>query len=311
MVSKMIYTLTLNPAIDRAIYIDELNKKDVTRVKKTLRDGAGKGINVSKVLKSLDTESTCFGFIAGANGEFIKNELTKRNIKHSFIDVFGETRENIKVIIKNKDQVLELNESGPDISKEAYEDLLNKMKTMIKEEDILVISGSVPKGLHEGVYNDIIKIFNHAKIILDVSGKLFEESVEAAPFLIKPNHYELELYSKKTLKTDQEVINVCHTLLEKGIKHIVVSLGKKGSLYVSKDKELRVITPELNAINTVGAGDSLVAGLAQGFSQGLEIEDILINASSIGSASVLSENTAQVNTDDIQKIKQQIKLERI
>lgn len=306
----MIYTLTLNPAVDRTVYTDTLSKIDVTRVKKTIRDAAGKGINTSKVLKQLSTSSICLGFIAGNNGQFIKNSLKGLNINESFITVTGETRENIKLIEEANNQIYEINEAGPSIDEDALNSLYKQLENLEKE-DILILSGSAPKGINKTIYKDIINNYPEIFTILDASGELFKEGIKSKPTVIKPNKFELEQYAGRKLDSIKDIIDVSKELLSTGIKYIFVSLGAEGALLVSNDKTLIATVPSLKIKSTVGAGDSFVAGLSKSFQENKKIEDILTYAASVGSASVLSEGTADVSLSDIDKLLTQINIKTI
>lgn len=298
----MIYTLTLNPAIDHTIYIDELNEEDVTRVKKTLKDPAGKGINVSKVLKTLHLDSICLGFIAGKNGEFIQNELTKKGVSYNFVEVHGETRENIKVIASQNHKVIELNEVGPRITNIDVQEIVFKLDTLLKKNDILVLSGSVTSNVRPTIYKDIIERYKDVFTIVDASGELFEKTIASRPNVVKPNLYELETFVKKPLKSDSSIIHACEKLLELGIEHVFVSLGSKGTLYVSKDKVYKAQVPSVDVKSTVGAGDAFVAGLTYGFHHHFDIEKTLQYASAVGTASVMTEGTADVDPIDVNEL---------
>lgn len=305
----MIYTVTLNPAIDKTIYIDQLNEKDVTRIQKSLKDAAGKGINTSKVLKQLGVDTVNLGFIAGYNGVYIKNVLDSLSIKHDFIEVTGETRENTKVIIKNNG-VLELNESGPQISGKQELSLIYKLSELQKN-DIVILSGSTPLGVDPNFYSEIISLLKEKEVyvICDFSGDHFKNSIDALPHVIKPNLYELEQYFDKTYKNETEIISDALLLIEKGVEKVFVSMGKNGSLLVTKKQVLKANVPNLNVKSTVGAGDSFVAGLAYSILKQEKDSEILKFASSIGSASCLTENTARINNEDIVNIYNHIKIE--
>jgi 1-phosphofructokinase len=309
----MIYTLTLNPAIDRTVFVDEINYKDVTRVKQTVRDAAGKGINVARVIDSLGLDVVCLGYIGGKNGEFIKQELDHQHIAHQFVDVVGETRENIKVCQTIDPLTLELNEAGPVIEESEQKALFDTLKTFIKPDDKLIISGSIPKGLHRDIYHSIIKLCNERGVltILDASGDLFASSVEAAPSIIKPNRYELEQYMNKQLPDDQSLINAAKSLLEKGIKQVIVSLGKDGSIYVDKETIYRVKGSYVEAKSTVGAGDSFVAGYCTGLEQNLDTKHCLILASAVAMASVKTSGTKPGNIEDINQFKNEIDVKKV
>ncbi len=306
----MIYTLTLNPAIDITINVKLINHRDVTRVDKKIKDAAGKGINVSKVIASLNGESTSFGFVAGVNGEFIKQQLDQLQIKHSFTSIEGETRENIKILETKMSNVIEINESGPTINDDSLQELTNNLICALKKDDILVIAGSIPPGVKKCYYKHLIDTCNEIGVItvLDTSLSLLESAIEGVPSVIKPNLFELEQLTNKTLKSDQDIINEGLLLNEKGIKHVIVTLGKKGSIYVSKEKVYKIEVPEIKAKSTVGAGDSFVGGFVYMLSNQESILDSLVYASSVASASCLTEGTKPGSIDDINNIKEKISI---
>jgi len=313
MVNKMIYTLTLNPAIDRTITADQINYKDVTRVTSTRRDPAGKGVNVSKVIKSLSMQSVCLGFVAGNNGVYIKDQLDLMEIKHDFITVFGETRENIKLIEKETNNVLEINETGPTITNREIQFLHDKLEILLKKDDVLVVSGSVPNGVSKELYSDIIKEYKRlgVKVILDASGELFKSTIGALPNIIKPNKYELETYLDKTLDNDTDIKEAALELVKSGIEQVIVSLGQDGAMYVDKDTQFKVVVPKLIVKSSVGAGDSFVAGLCVALSKFDSVQEQIVFAASVGSASCLAEGTNPGSIEDVEKIREQIKIERI
>lgn len=309
----MIYTLTLNPAIDRTIIVDEISKVDVTRVQKTRRDAAGKGINVSKVIDSLGGTSVCLGFIAGENGRYIKNQLAQNNIKNVFVDVEGETRENIKVLQTNSSGMIELNEKGPIITKEDKEKLFNILDSLLVKNDVLAISGSIPQGLDVSIYKEIIERYKSkgVVIVLDASGDLFTVGIEGLPHIIKPNKYELEKYLNKPLVSDRDIALEAKKLIVKGIDKVIVSLGKEGAIYVDCENSYRVVVPSLEVKSTVGAGDSFVAGLCVGLSRFDDEQELIKYAASVGSASCLTEGTYPGTIEDIENIKEKILVQEI
>ena len=309
--SHVIYTLTCNPAIDRSILVDSINKVDVTRVKKTIRDAAGKGINTSKVLKKLGVNSLNLGFIAGSNGVFIEETLDQLHIKHAFIKCIGETRENIKVISKS-DNTLEFNESGPTVSDKQLDDLYKYIKSLQKS-DVLIMGGSVPNGVPKNIYMEIMNQLNTKGVttICDTSGDLFKESIKGKPSIIKPNVFELEQYFNKKYSTEQDIINDCRLLNKEGISLIFVSMGEDGALLITKDEVFKAHIPVVDVKSTVGAGDSFVAGIAYGLCNNQKHEELLLTACSVGTASVLTESTAEVNIEDVKEIMKQIKIEKL
>lgn len=309
----MIYTLTLNPAIDRTVYVDEVNFKDVTRVKKVTREAAGKGINVSKVIDSMNQKSKCVAFAGGRNGEFISDALCEKEIPYMIIQLEGNTRENIKVIPNDKGNVLELNESGCEIPADRLDKMYSYLDEYLIEDDILVLSGSVPSNLSDTIYYDIINRYRKkgVKTILDTSKDLFKEGLKGLPSVIKPNLYELEVYFGTEIKSVGEAIEYSKKLVESGVEEVLVTLGKDGSIYVSKDEVYKVSIPSVDVKGTVGAGDSYVAGYAIALQQKLPVVERLKYASAVSIASCLQPGSAPGKQNDVNDVLKNITVDKI
>lgn len=309
----MIVTVTLNPAIDRTIVVEEINKKDVTRVEKTRRDAAGKGINVSKVIASLGGNTICSGFLAGENGKFMIEKLSKLGIKTDFVWIDGETRENIKIQESFKNKVIEINEKGPSIVQKDLQKIEKKLDLLLHKGDILVLAGSVPIGVPTEIYHKLIVKYNNLGIItiLDTSLELLKQSLSAKPKIIKPNLYELSKLLDKELDKEEDIILEAQKLCNQGIEEVIVSLGKEGSLYVNKDLVYKVLPPSLKVKSTVGAGDSYLAGFTYAIDQGYDLERKLKFASSVASASCMVEGTNPGENSDIDSLIQQTTLDNI
>ena len=309
----MIVTLTLNPAIDRTIKVDQINQRDVTRVTKTIRDAAGKGINVSKVIHSLGGNTIATGFLAGENGAFIKKALSALNLSYNFVDVEGNTRENIKIQETSKNNVIEINESGPTITKEETNRLNNTLDKLLQPGDILVMSGSIPKGIENDYYKKLIEKHrqNNVKTILDTSLELLTIGLEGKPHIIKPNLYELEKLVGKELKTTTEIIQEARQICKQGIHQVIVSLGSEGVLYVDLDQVLKVTVPKVEVESTVGAGDSFVAGLSYSLDNNYSLENTLMYSASVATASCMTEGTNPGSKEDINEIYKKVKIEEV
>ncbi len=309
----MIYTLTLNPAIDRTVLCPEINKVDVTRVSKTTREAAGKGINVSKVIHSMGATSTCTGFIGGYNGDFIFKSLSEDNIATKFVIVEGNTRENIKVFATETKEVLELNESGAQISKENMNEMFEYFDRILTSEDIIVMAGSVPSNIGNDIYKQWIERYKEigVKTVLDTSKDLFEEGIKAGPSVIKPNLYELEMYFDTKINNQEELIEYSKKLLSFGIENVLVTMGKDGSLFISKDELYKVSIPSVKVKGTVGAGDSFVAGYSIALERKLNTVDALKYASAVSIASCLQEGSAPGKLADVEILINQIEVERL
>ncbi|OLO40203.1 1-phosphofructokinase [Alkalihalophilus pseudofirmus] len=253
----MIYTVTLNPSIDFIVKVDNFQLGELNRSAEEMKQPGGKGINVSRVLSRLGKRSVATGFIGGFTGDFIEKSLKQEDITSRFVHVKEDTRINIKL---KTEKETEINGLGPNVS----EDQLNQLKQIISElqaNDYLVLAGSVPKTLTSDIYVQLMEIGEQrrAKIIIDTSGEPFVQAVEKNPFLIKPNHHELgELFSTEINMID-EAIPLAQQLLDKGVENIIVSFAAKGALFMNKDHCVHGSVPKGEVVNSVGAGDTVVA----------------------------------------------------
>lgn len=288
----MIYTLTINPSIDYVMEMDELKPGKMNRSKSTYMLPGGKGINVSTVLKRLGMENVAVLPIAGFSGEKLLEMISKENLSY---DAFrlqeGDTRINVKVLGKNE---TELNAEGPSLTEEERELFIEKFECLT-EGDYLVLSGSVPKALGGQFYAAIMKKLHQrgVKIVVDTIGDNFVNALENKPFLVKPNKEELENLFAVKADTDEELLELAKKVQTMGAENVLVSLGDKGAFLVTKDnKLLQKNAPKGQAVNTVGAGDSMVAGFLAGYLKTGDMETALKWGIAAGSASAFSKNLA-------------------
>lgn len=282
----MIYTLTLNPALDYDMYLNEdVDLGHLNLANEVNYRAGGKGINVSKLLKNLNIQSTTIGFVAGFVGDFIKKDIISEGINEEFIDVEGITRINVKLNANNEET--ELTGISPEVTQEKLEELLDKMKNLQKG-DILILSGSIPSSIVSNFYKLISqKVSSDVKIVLDTRGSLLEKNLHNN-LLIKPNIHELrEMFGEK-LETKEEIIEKCKYFLDKGVQNVIISKGGEGALLINKDFCLEASVPKGKLINSIGAGDSMVGGFVAGFEQGLSLEDSFKLAVASGSATAYS-----------------------
>lgn len=289
----MIYTVTFNPSLDYIVRLDSFTAGEINRVNYEQVLGGGKGINVSIVLGNLGHESTALGFTAGFTGEEIKRQLDGFGVKHDFVQLpEGFTRINVKV---KADKETEINGQGPDISEAKREELFEKLDKL-SEGDTLVLAGSIPKTLPDDIYEKIMARLEGRgiRIIVDAEKKLLLNVLKYHPFLIKPNNHELgDMFSVK-LTTDEEIITYAKKLQEKGAQNVLISMAGDGAILLTADgKHYKSPAPKGKLINSVGAGDSMVAGFITGYieSQG-DFETAFHMGVATGSASAFSENLA-------------------
>lgn len=261
----MIYTVTFNPALDYVVRMDAFKVGEVNRsVDEELWLG-GKGINVSIVLKNLGVENVALGFLAGFTGRELQEGLQKNGIRTDFIWLKeGLTRINVKIKAGSE---TEINGRGPDISEEALSEMFLKLDKL-RGGDILVVSGSIPTTLPSDIYERILARLKGRGILaaVDAAGELLSKVLEYRPFLIKPNNIELGEIFGRELKSDQEILECAAKLQEQGARNVLVSMAGEGSLLLDETgKSHRLGVPEGEVYNSVGAGDSMVAGFLAGW----------------------------------------------
>lgn len=266
----MIYTLTFNPAIDYVMRIDRINWGETNRSRSEDIQFGGKGINVSTILANLGTETAALGFIAGFTGEALDKAVKERGIRTDFIRLSGgNTRINVKI---KSDAETEINAQGPAITEEDIAKLYEKLRA-IKSGDTLVLAGSVPNTLRQDIYEEILSELSGRGIrfAVDATGELLSNVLKYRPFLIKPNRAELSELCGRDLRTDDEIAAAAMELKEKGAVNVLVSLGGDGALLVDEFNKVhrRKAIPG-RVVNTVGSGDSMVAGFLVGAEQSYE-----------------------------------------
>ena len=263
----MIYTITCNPALDYILETPYFRTGKINCSKKEYILPGGKGINVSIILKKLGIDSIAFGFIAGFVGEEIERKVKEYGIKTDFIKIKNEiSRINVKVTTPSKETAI--NGKGPFIE-QYYIELLYKKIEMIKNGDTLILSGSIPKGISKDIYQDICKKVEkkEVKIIVDATGNLLLKTLQYHPFLIKPNQHELgEIFNVK-ISNQEEAIEYGKILQQRGAKNVLVSMGSMGAILLDENRnsyKMKALNTE-KRMNTVGAGDSMVAGFIAGY----------------------------------------------
>lgn len=295
----MIYTITLNPALDYIMEIEEFENGKINRAKSDKIFPGGKGINVSIVLNNLGLKSTTLGFIGGFTGEELKRQMEEQGIQTDFIKLKrGKTRINVKI---NSKKETELNSRGPEISKEEAQKLLEKVDN-IQTEDIVVIAGNIPDGIDKNIYETICAKLQEKKVtfIVDTTGEKLINILKYKPFLIKPNRKELEETFKTKIKTNREIIEHAKKLQMMGAQNVLISLGRNGAILVTKHNKVFISNaPKGKKVNTVGSGDSMVAGFISGYKKNKDYEEALKMSIATGSASAFSEGLATKDKVDI------------
>lgn len=299
----MIWTVTLNPALDKTVEIPSLTIDSVNRITTMRTDPGGKGINVSKVISKLGGTSIAAGILGGSTGRAIQSALEDMGLETSFRFVEGETRTNLKVIDPVCHTNTDINEPGVTVSEEILNGLLQELTAKLSEGDIVVISGSMPKGSPKDTYRTWVSAFKKtgAKVILDADGDLLAAGLEASPYLIKPNNHELSKLMGQTLETPEELEKAARALMDQyGIAKIVVSMGGAGALYVTAEETIYAEGLKVPVGSTVGAGDSVVAALAFAEENGMSLEETVRLSTATGAANVMCSGTQAAEYDVIE-----------
>lgn len=285
----MIYTVTLNPALDKTVEIPAFALDTVNRITAMRTDPGGKGINVSKVIAKLGGTSRAMGILGGSAGSAIRAALDKEGLDHDFMMVEGETRTNLKVIDPAGHTNTDINEPGLEVNRTILDELLGRLTAVLQAGDIVVLAGSLPKGSPETTYNDWVKACSvkGAKVFLDADGALLAQGIKAIPYLIKPNNDELSRLVGRTLETPAELAAAALPLLQSGIAKVIVSMGSRGALYITRDKTIYAEGLKVPVGSTVGAGDSVVAALAVAEERGLSLEETVRLSTATGAAKVM------------------------
>jgi len=309
----MIYTLTLNPALDRTLLVENLKFEDANRVKKELRYAGGKGIDVSRVINELGGDSIALGFVGGYDGMELEGRLINEGINCDFVEIAEETRINVFIENKSGGKRTSLHAKGPKVSPSELATLYNKIKKLVSPASWFIISGSLPSGLSNNIYAQFIHLMKNsgAKVFLDSDGLPLKKGIKAIPFAIKPNLFELERLAGKNIKDEKQMILFGKRLNDKGITYVFISMGEKGMLLISKDEVLKATPPKVKVQSTIGAGDSSVAGFVYAYEKKMSIPDCLRMAVACGTATVLTPGTALCKTEDVTRIIRKCKVKNI
>lgn len=309
----MIYTVTLNPAIDKTVVIENFNAGFVNRVTSVREDPGGKGINVSKCLQNLGEVSAAAMILAGSTGKRLEAMMAQLRIPVLSVWAEGESRTNLKIIDPVKKENTDINEPGPRVSADILEKFKGMLGAKIRTGDIVILSGSLPAGVDRGLYGAWTAYFRSlgACVYLDADGEPMHKGIAAVPYLIKPNNDELAALLGKSSLSLEEMYAEGKRLLDTGIREVVISLGGDGALFVNKDGCFRAEGLKVPVKSTVGAGDSMVAAMAYGQAKNLDREQMLRLSVAMGAASVMQTGTQPPESDLVWELARQVVLTKL
>ncbi|HPH98092.1 MAG TPA: 1-phosphofructokinase [Anaerolineaceae bacterium] len=307
----MIFTVTLNPAVDRELIVTEMVFDSVLRAVEARVDFGGKGFNVARLLKGLGADCVCVGFLGGRTGELLQDGLRSLGIDTDFVWVPGETRTNISIVETVQSRYLKVNEKGPVISAEKQAELLDKIRSLAQPGDWWILAGSLPPGVPDTFYADIIRILNkkQARTVLDTSGAALRAGCLEKPYLAKPNAEEVHTLTGMSVDTLPELTVAARAILALGVENLVISMGKEGAILQSAEGAFLARSPAVMEKNPIGAGDSMVGGLIWGLTQGMSLKEALSWGVASGAATASLSGTEVGSRPLIESLHQQARIE--
>lgn len=308
----MIYTVTLNPTLDITYVLEEVSFGEPVKAIDVLKSPGGKGINVSRALRSMGIDSVATTIVGGYMGEEVLDLLQKEGLILQVVKIDNETRTNIVVYGRKDKKELVIRAAGPPVKDTETEKITSFIFNVAVSPELLVLSGSLPPGVKEDIYSSLI---NEAKtrdikVVLDSDGEPFRFGVEAMPYLIKPNLVELQDLAGRELRDEAAIQEFCGGLLEKGIEIIVVSLGRDGAMMITREGTWKGAVPVI-AENTVGAGDSMVAGLLIGIARSNPLEEMFRTGLACGVSAVVNPGPGLCEPETYKEVYPKIQVQKI
>lgn len=309
----MIFTVTLNPALDKTVVIPSFSPGEVNRVQSVRVDAGGKGINVSKCLQALGEPTVAAAILAGTAGQELEQMLLDGGITPLVLWAEGKTRTNLKIIDPEKGQNTDINEPGPKVSAQQLEQLLQMILEQMNPGDIVILSGSLPAGAAPDLYKQWIRHLKEqgAIVLLDADGEALKCALPASPYLIKPNNDELARLKGIQKLTQEEMVKVGEELLASGIRDVVISLGGDGALFLSEAGVFRAKGLNVPVKSTVGAGDSMVAAMAFGLSRDMSRFEQIALAMAMGAASVMQDGSQAPSCKLVYELAHQVSIRKL
>jgi len=300
----MIYTITLNPALDHFLDVEELRVDDANRVKRECLYAGGKGIDVSRAIRHLGGDSMALGFIGGHTGQVMVALLKAEGVTCYFTPIAQETRRNIIITTQRCQTQTMLNSRGPVVRKDEWDAFLTHLKLLDLQDAYVVVGGSLPVGVPSDAYRQIIEVVQArgARAVLDADGPGLKSGLQAKPFAIKPNVKELRRLTGKPLRSESDILGAAERVHRAGVEVVMVSRGAKGIVLVSRQERYRAIPPAVTVRSTVGAGDSTVAGFVFTHAAGKGLDAFVRVATAAGTAATLAPGNQLCRVEDVRRL---------
>jgi 1-phosphofructokinase family hexose kinase len=306
----MIYTVTLNPALDRELTVPAVAFDEVLRATESRVDWGGKGFNVSRMLAALGAESVAMGFAGGRTGDVLRDGLAALGIATDFTPIAGETRTNVSIVTHEHDHYVKVNEPGPTIAAGEQAALIARVRERARTGDWWVLAGSLPPGVDASIYAALIRDIRAAggRVLLDTSGEPLRHGCAEQPFLVKPNALEASQLTGRPVESVEQALAAATAMA--GIEYVVISMGSAGALLAHGGRGWLATPPPIEERNPIGAGDSLVGGLVWGFTQGEPLEALRWGVA-CGAAAAARDGTAIGTRDDVARLAEHVQLREV
>lgn len=306
----MIYTITLNPALDHFLDVDDLRVDDANRVKGECLYAGGKGIDVSRAIRHLGGDSMALGFIGGHTGQVMIELLKAEGVTCYFTPIAQDTRRNIIVTTARRRTQTMLNSRGPMVTKSEWTAFLAHLTLLNLRDAYVVVSGSLPRGVPADAYRQIIALVQSrgARAVLDADGPCLKSGLRAKPFAIKPNVNELRRLTGKPLESEAAILRAVESVHRAGVEVVIVSRGARGLLLIGPQKRYRATPPPVTVRSTVGAGDSAVAGFVFTHASGKGLEECARIATAAGTAATLAPGNQLCRVGDVRRLAPKVKV---
>ncbi|MDD2522280.1 MAG: 1-phosphofructokinase [Anaerolineaceae bacterium] len=306
----MIYTITLNPALDKQLTVADIRFNDVLIAEKVQLDFGGKGFNVSRMLKELNQTSKAVGLLGGHTGKTIAEGLIAQGIEVVSIPVSGETRTNVSIVTPGGSKHIKVNEKGPTVREDELQQIYQYIAEHAAVGTLWVLAGSIPPGVDCSAYRQMSQKIQElgGDVVLDTSGEALREGIKVKPKLVKPNLFELSQLTGREITDLQEVLDNPAIASSVGAEFVAISAGDKGALLTDGEKIALCLPPEIQEANPVGAGDAMVAGLSFALYHGYDLEQALMLGVACGTASALQSGTKMPAWDLVEEIRQQVRI---
>jgi 1-phosphofructokinase len=301
-------TVTLNPAIDRTVYVPDFLAGRVNRVEREQSDAGGKGVNVASVLSDFGLTTAVTGFLGDDNSRIFEQLFERKNIEDRFVRISGSTRTGIKIIDEVHQETTDLNFPGQAPGEADIDQLFERVEALAAECDWFVLAGSIPTGVNPDMYRRLVEFIKSTGrwVALDTSGRALNLALPAAPTLIKPNIDELRELTGNLLNSRAKVVQAAQQLLNRGIETVIISMGEQGALFVEGEQVVLARPPEVKVRSTVGAGDAMVSGMVAGKLQGLSLEECARLATAFSLSAITRVGSGLPSLEAVENFKQQV-----